>query len=87
MPTLSFHAPTPVARAIRARGNGDIGKMLGHILDYAAKFPLKEMGVMLIVVIILLALVNKIPPLIAGIITGAMLAIAHDRIVMRADRG
>lgn len=32
---------------------------------------LKEMGVLLIVVIILLALVNKIPPLIAGIITGA----------------
>ncbi len=32
---------------------------------------LKEMGVMLIVAIILLALVNKIPGLIAGIITGA----------------
>ncbi|HAK9808835.1 TPA: P-type conjugative transfer protein TrbL [Escherichia coli] len=32
---------------------------------------LKEMGVLLIVVIILLALVNKIPPLVAGIITGA----------------
>lgn len=32
---------------------------------------LKEMGVMLIVVIILLALVNKIPALLTGIITGA----------------
>jgi type IV secretion system protein TrbL len=32
---------------------------------------LKEMGVMMIVTIILLALVNKIPPLIAGIVTGA----------------
>ncbi|WP_330115684.1 P-type conjugative transfer protein TrbL (plasmid) [Pseudomonas sp. JS3066] len=37
----------------------------------SAGISLKEMGVMLIVVIILLALVNKIPPLIAGIITGA----------------
>jgi len=37
----------------------------------SAGVSLKEMGVMLIVVIILLALVNKIPPLIAGIITGA----------------
>jgi type IV secretion system protein VirB6/type IV secretion system protein TrbL len=32
---------------------------------------LKEMGVMLIVCVILLALVNKIPALIAGVITGA----------------
>ncbi|ABM44363.1 MULTISPECIES: P-type conjugative transfer protein TrbL [Pseudomonadota] len=43
--------------------------------DYYARMSagisLKEMGVMLIVVIILLALTNKIPPLIAGIITGA----------------
>jgi len=37
----------------------------------SAGISLKEMGVMLIVVIILLALTNKIPPLIAGIITGA----------------
>ncbi|OJW51136.1 MAG: P-type conjugative transfer protein TrbL [Alphaproteobacteria bacterium 41-28] len=35
------------------------------------KISLSEMGVMLIVVIILLALVNKVPPLISGIITGA----------------
>jgi len=37
-----------VARAIRARSDGDIRKMLGHILDYAARFPLREMGVMLV---------------------------------------
>lgn len=37
----------------------------------SAGISLKEMGVMLIVVIILLALTNRIPPLIAGIITGA----------------
>ncbi|CDN89000.1 TrbL/VirB6 plasmid conjugal transfer protein precursor [Hydrogenophaga intermedia] len=43
--------------------------------DYYARMSaginLKEMGVMLIVCVILLALVNKIPALIAGIITGA----------------
>ena len=37
----------------------------------SAGISLKEMGVMLIVVIILLALTNKIPALLAGIITGA----------------
>lgn len=37
----------------------------------SAGINLKEMGVMLIVCVILLALVNKIPALIAGIITGA----------------
>ena len=37
----------------------------------SAGISLKEMGVMLIVVIILLALTNRIPPLVAGIITGA----------------
>jgi hypothetical protein len=37
-----------VARAIRAKGASDIGKILGHILDYAARFPLREMGVMLV---------------------------------------
>lgn len=37
----------------------------------SAGVSLKEMGVMLIVSIILLMLVNKIPPLIAGVITGA----------------
>jgi len=43
--------------------------------DYYARMSeginLKEMGVMLIVCVILLALVNKIPALIAGVITGA----------------
>jgi hypothetical protein len=37
-----------VARAIRARGSSEIREMLGHILDYAARFPLREMGVMLV---------------------------------------
>ncbi|NWG39011.1 MAG: AAA family ATPase [Hydrogenophilaceae bacterium] len=37
-----------VARAIRSKNSGNIKEMLGHILDYAARFPLKEMGVMLV---------------------------------------
>lgn len=37
-----------VARAIRNKASPQIRDMLGHILDYAAKFPLKEMGVMLV---------------------------------------
>lgn len=37
-----------VARAIRNKASPQIKDMLGHILDYAAKFPLKEMGVMLV---------------------------------------
>jgi hypothetical protein len=37
-----------VARAIRARGSSEVTQMLGHILDYAARFPLREMGVMLV---------------------------------------
>lgn len=37
-----------VARAIRNKNNTNIKEMLGHILDYAAKFPLREMGVMLV---------------------------------------
>lgn len=37
-----------VARAIRNKNGANIKEMLGHILDYAAKFPLKEMGVMLV---------------------------------------
>ena len=37
-----------VARAIRNKTGANIKEMLGHILDYAAKFPLKEMGVMLV---------------------------------------
>lgn len=46
--------------------------------DYYARMSqgvnLEEMGVMLIVVIILLALVEKVPPVISGIITGASLS-------------
>ena len=37
----------------------------------SAGINIKEMGVMLVVVIILLALVNKVPGLISGVITGA----------------
>lgn len=37
-----------VARAIRNKNGSNIREMLGHILDYAAKFPLREMGVMLV---------------------------------------
>ena len=37
-----------VARAIRNKNGANIREMLGHILDYAARFPLKEMGVMLV---------------------------------------
>lgn len=37
-----------VARAIRNKSATNIKEMLGHILDYAAKFPLREMGVMLV---------------------------------------
>jgi hypothetical protein len=37
-----------VGRAIRARGNGDANEVLGRILDYARRFPQREMGVMLV---------------------------------------
>ncbi|MCB1866143.1 MAG: AAA family ATPase [Chromatiales bacterium] len=37
-----------VGRAIRARGESNARTVLGHILDYAARFPQKEMGVMLV---------------------------------------
>jgi hypothetical protein len=37
-----------VGRAIRARGNGDANEALGRILDYARRFPQREMGVMLV---------------------------------------
>jgi hypothetical protein len=37
-----------VGRAIRAKGAADEGRILGHILDYAARFPQREMGVMLV---------------------------------------
>jgi len=37
-----------VARAIRARANGDAREVFGRILDYARRFPQREMGVMLV---------------------------------------
>ncbi len=37
-----------VGRAIRAKVTTDAKTVIGHILDYAAMFPLKEMGVMLV---------------------------------------
>jgi MoxR-like ATPase len=37
-----------VGRAARARGSSDASEIHGHILDYASRFPLREMGVMLV---------------------------------------
>jgi hypothetical protein len=37
-----------VGRAIRARANDNAGEILGRILDYARRFPQREMGVMLV---------------------------------------
>ena len=37
-----------VGRAVRARGNGDAQDICGHIIDYAGRFPQREMGVMLV---------------------------------------
>ena len=37
-----------VARAIRAKGTTDAKVVHGHILDYASRFPLREMGIMLV---------------------------------------
>ncbi|MGD8514467.1 MAG: MoxR family ATPase [Granulosicoccaceae bacterium] len=37
-----------VGRAIRARGEGNTEQVWGHILDYAGRFPQREMGVMLV---------------------------------------
>ncbi len=37
-----------VGRGIRAGENGEAGTALGHILDYASRFPQREMGVMLV---------------------------------------
>ncbi len=37
-----------VGRAIRAKGTADAKIVHGHILDYAARFPLREMGIMLV---------------------------------------
>ena len=37
-----------VARAARAKGSSNAREIHGHILDYASRFPLREMGVMLV---------------------------------------
>jgi len=37
-----------VSRAIRAKGNGRAAEVYGRILDYAGRFPSREMGVMLV---------------------------------------
>lgn len=37
-----------VGRAARAKGGSDAREICGHILDYAGRFPLREMGVMLV---------------------------------------
>jgi len=37
-----------VGRAIKAQGNGEAQEVYGHILDYAGRFPQREMGVMLV---------------------------------------
>lgn len=37
-----------VGRAIRARGSAEGPRVLGHILQYARRFPAREMGVMLV---------------------------------------
>ena len=37
-----------VGRAIRAKAEGGSTEVFGHILDYAAKFAQREMGVMLV---------------------------------------
>jgi len=37
-----------VGRAIRAKGTADAKILHGHILDYASRFPLREMGIMLV---------------------------------------
>lgn len=37
-----------VGRALRAKGSSDARETYGHILDYAGRFPLREMGVMLV---------------------------------------
>ncbi|KAA3626874.1 MAG: AAA family ATPase [Proteobacteria bacterium] len=38
-----------VKRALAARASADSARLNGHLLDYARRFPLREMGVMLVV--------------------------------------
>ena len=37
-----------VGRAIRSKGSAEANDQHGHILDYASRFPLQEMGIMLV---------------------------------------
>ena len=37
-----------MGRAIRAKGSTEEATVFGHILDYAGRFPNREMGVMLV---------------------------------------
>jgi hypothetical protein len=37
-----------VGRAIRVKGKTEAPSVQGHILDYAGKFPQREMGVMMV---------------------------------------
>jgi len=37
-----------VGRAVRAKGSANAKEIYGHILDYATKLPLREMGIMLV---------------------------------------
>jgi hypothetical protein len=37
-----------VGRAIRAKNSPEAATVHGHILDYATRFPLREMGIMLV---------------------------------------
>ncbi len=41
-------ASSLVGRAIRAKGSPEVRQVLGRVLDYAGRFPQREMGVMLV---------------------------------------
>lgn len=41
-------ASSLVARALRIQGENNCSEMLGHIVDFAASFPQREMGIMLV---------------------------------------
>ena len=48
MPNRNKHQVIPISGAIRAKENTDAQTTHGRILDFAGKFPQKEMGVMLV---------------------------------------
>ncbi len=56
-----------------------IGKTFldGYYTQMSQGIRFKEIAVMLVVAVVLLALVNKVPPLIAGIVSGAALGIGN----------